>query len=66
MAAYNYNDRENTMFRNQVVEMSGFIFSAMFTFECLFKIIGMGFICHKNAYLRDSWNWIDFVVVVIG
>jgi hypothetical protein len=21
---------------------------------------------HKNAYLRDAWNWIDFLVVVTG
>ena len=26
----------------------------------------MGFIIHENAYLRDSWNWIDFVVVIFA
>lgn len=26
----------------------------------------MGFFMHKNAYLRDYWNWLDFIVVCIG
>jgi len=30
------------------------------------KIIAMGFIIHKNSYLRDTWNWLDFIVVVVG
>ncbi len=30
------------------------------------KIIAFGFIIHKRSYLRDPWNVIDFIVVVIG
>lgn len=26
----------------------------------------MGFVFHQNSYLRDPWNWIDFIVVVLG
>lgn len=26
----------------------------------------MGFIKHKAAYLRDAWNWIDFIIVVVS
>lgn len=26
----------------------------------------MGFVVHKNSYLRDYWNWLDFLVVCIG
>ena len=37
---------------------------ALFTLECMLKIIGMGFICGTNAYLKDAWNWLDFIVVV--
>ena len=32
--------------------------------ECVFKIIAMGFVAGENAYLRDGWNVLDFVVVV--
>lgn len=30
------------------------------------KIIAMGFMFVKNAYLRDLWNVIDFVIVMTG
>lgn len=30
------------------------------------KIIGRGFALHKYAYLRNAWNWLDFLVVVLG
>ena len=42
------------------------MFTVIFTTECVFKIVGMGFIVHRNAYLRDGWNWVDFIVVVTG
>ena len=38
----------------------------MFTVEAVIKIIAMGFVVHKNSYLRDYWNWLDFLVVCIG
>lgn len=30
----------------------------------ILKIIGLGFICGPDAYLRDSWNVLDFVIVL--
>jgi hypothetical protein len=41
-------------------------FSIIFTFECVSKILSMGFILHKKSYLRDVWNWLDFFVVGIS
>jgi len=26
----------------------------------------MGFFVHENSYLRDGWNWIDFIAVIFG
>jgi len=34
--------------------------------ECVIKILAFGFIVHKRSYLRDGWNILDFVVVIIG
>jgi uncharacterized membrane protein len=34
--------------------------------EALIKIIATGFIIHKKSYLRDPWNVLDFIVVIIG
>ena len=32
----------------------------------LLKIMGMGFVFNKGAYLRDAWNILDFVIVTSG
>ena len=66
LASYDYRDTDNKTTRNQVVELSGIAFSIIFTLECAIKIVSMGFYQHKNAYLRDGWNWIDFIVVIVG
>ena len=66
LAVYDYNDRDNLTRRNQVLEALGLAFTWLFTLEAALKIFSMGFIIHKNAYLRDGWNWIDFTVVIFG
>ena len=51
-------------------EVSQFDFVAEWTFQLLYtiemciKIVGMGFIFGKGAYLRDPWNILDFVIVM--
>jgi len=66
MACYEYDDRENTGDTNMFIEKVGHVFTITFTIECVIKIIAMGFIHHKNSYLRDTWNWLDFAVVCVG
>jgi Ion transport protein len=41
-----------------------YIFLACYTFEMILKILGLGFIFNKGAYLRDPWNILDFVIVM--
>uniref|UniRef100_A0A7S3DJI7 Calcium-channel protein CCH1 n=1 Tax=Palpitomonas bilix TaxID=652834 RepID=A0A7S3DJI7_9EUKA len=48
---------------NQISEL---VFQILFTVEMVFKILSKGFILHRFAYLRDVWNWIDFLVVILG
>lgn len=43
-----------------------YVFAAIYTVEMFLKIIGRGFALHKYAYLRNAWNWLDFLVVVLG
>ena len=38
-------------------------FLILYTIEMGLKILGMGFIISKNAYLRDAWNILDFIIV---
>ena len=66
MAVYQYDDRDNLGKTNRFLESAGHVFTITFMLECIIKILAMGFIHHKNSYLRDTWNWLDFAVVVVG
>ena len=35
----------------------------IYTIEMSLKILGLGFIFNKKAYLRDGWNVLDFIIV---
>ena len=39
-------------------------FNSLFIFECVLKIIALGFVMDEGSYLRDSWNKLDFFIVV--
>ncbi|KAK6271626.1 hypothetical protein J4Q44_G00392870, partial [Coregonus suidteri] len=38
-------------------------FIGIFCFESGIKILALGFAFHKNSYIRNGWNAMDFVVV---
>lgn len=40
-----------------------YTFLGLYTCEMFLKIIGMGFIFNKGAYLRDFWGVLDFIIV---
>ena len=42
------------------------VFTAIYTAEGLTKILARGFILTPFTYLRDAWNWLDFVVVTLA
>ncbi|KAG5672200.1 hypothetical protein PVAND_002347 [Polypedilum vanderplanki] len=42
------------------------IFLGIFCVEASLKILALGFVLHKNSYLRNIWNIMDFFVVVTG
>ena len=52
--------------RNNVLELCDIVFTVIFLIECIIKIIAMGFIVEKRSYLRETWNWIDFIITVIS
>ncbi|RCN26848.1 transporter, cation channel family protein [Ancylostoma caninum] len=47
-------------------EQIEYLFIVVFTIECILKVVALGFICHPGAYLRNAWNILDFIIVVIG
>ena len=42
------------------------ILTCFFTLEFVLKVIAFGFVLDETSYLRDAWNWLDFIVVVTG
>ena len=42
------------------------IFTAIYTFESATKVMGRGFIIAPFTYLRDAWNWLDFIVITLA
>lgn len=59
----NYN-AEYVSIWNEFLDTVDLVFTIIFLVECVLKIIAMGFVRHKKAYLRDAWNCIDFFIVV--
>ena len=50
-----------------MVAESEWFFQFAFTLESCLKILALGFWCEgKTAYLRDSWNMLDFIIVLLG
>lgn len=41
-------------------------FLVIFCTEASIKICALGLVLHRNSYLRNMWNILDFVVVVSG
>ena len=49
-----------------MLEMTSEILSIIFAIEAIVKIIALGFWCNgKKSYLKNIWNKIDFLVVVL-
>lgn len=42
------------------------IFTTIYTFESCLKVTARGFIATKFTYLRDPWNWLDFIVILFA
>ncbi|XP_073235068.1 voltage-dependent L-type calcium channel subunit alpha-1D-like [Porites lutea] len=56
----------DTTERNKKLEKSEMYFVIIYCIEAATKIMANGFVLHKDAYLRNGWNILDFVVVVVG
>mmetsp|Transcript_58370 Transcript_58370/g.186060 ORF Transcript_58370/g.186060 Transcript_58370/m.186060 type:complete len:1610 (+) Transcript_58370:485-5314(+) len=49
-----------------VISVVDLIFVILFAIEMVLKVLVLGFVFHKGAYLRSSWNILDFFIVVVG
>ncbi|XP_051987657.1 sodium channel protein type 4 subunit alpha B-like [Xyrauchen texanus] len=40
-----------------------YVFTGIYTFEALVKVLSRGFCMGDFTFLRDPWNWLDFMVI---
>lgn len=50
--------------RNAAINDVDVCFSAFFITEFALKVVSMGFVLSRDAYLRDPWNGVDFLCVI--
>ena len=51
---------------NSIANVTDQYFLYFYTLEAILKIITFGFITTEFAYMKDSWNILDFFVVFVG
>eukprot|EP00759_Apiculatamorpha_spiralis_P019667 PhF_6_TR25502/c0_g1_i3/m.35544 len=59
-------DDPTTSVQERYQEIADICFVVLFSFECACKVIGRGFVFHPFAYLRDNWNRLDFLIVILS
>lgn len=40
-----------------------YVFIGIYILEAVIKILARGFIVDEFSFLRDPWNWLDFIVI---
>uniref|UniRef100_F7CNJ4 Sodium channel protein n=1 Tax=Monodelphis domestica TaxID=13616 RepID=F7CNJ4_MONDO len=43
-----------------------YVFTAIYVFEALIKILARGLVLDEFTYLRDPWNWLDSTVIMLA
>jgi len=52
--------------KQEFLDVLDIILTVLFTIEMCLKIVALGFCFQPRAYLRNSWNILDFIVVLIS
>ena len=59
-----FNDLPDEDMRVVVSDYLDLTSTIIFTLEAVVKIVSLGLVFEKGTYLRDSWNFLDFFIVV--
>ncbi|XP_032822459.1 voltage-dependent L-type calcium channel subunit alpha-1D isoform X4 [Petromyzon marinus] len=51
---------------NHNLEKVEYAFLIIFTIETFLKILAYGLVMHPSSYIRNGWNLLDFVIVIVG
>jgi len=66
LTLYDYKDRDSQTFHNRVIDGLNLLFTFIYLTEAILKILALGLVAHRDAYLRTAWNVVDFLVVIFG
>ncbi|XP_069062537.1 voltage-dependent L-type calcium channel subunit alpha-1D isoform X1 [Pleurodeles waltl] len=66
LAVYIPFPQDDSNSTNHNLEKVEYAFLIVFTIETFLKIIAYGLLMHPNAYVRNGWNLLDFVIVIVG
>ena len=50
----------------QFIEYLEYGVTVIFCLEMILRVIDLGFVIHPGSYLRDPWNVLDAVVVLVS
>ncbi len=64
LAVDSYFIQEPNDLHDQISFVLDLFFTVCFTLEAILKVVSMGFIVEPGSYLRDSWNQLDFFIVI--
>ncbi|XP_047731112.1 sodium channel protein type 11 subunit alpha [Prionailurus viverrinus] len=48
---------------NIYTDNAEYVFTGIYIFEALIKILARGFVLDEFSFLRDPWNWLDSIVI---
>lgn len=66
LICYNYSDRVCESSLNIALEKVEIFYTVFLIIEAIIKIIAMGFVFHRRSYLRNGWNALDFVILILS
>ena len=61
-----YDEPARLPHEKEVLKYFDWVISILFGFELLFKVISCGLFNHDGAYLKDGWNVLDCIIVIIS
>ena len=48
---------------NVFLLLNRYVFTFIYTFEAMIKVLSRGFCVGGFTFLKDPWNWLDFMVI---
>ena len=66
LALIDYKEGADQRSLNKTVDYINFVFTVIYLFEALIKIVALGLVGHRYSYLRDPLNVLDLIIVISG